>query len=226
MSRGLTAAFGSLFVPGSCCYLQRIGAGPACRPNCALLKEAWSRGGPHNPISGSASLSVATVIDCHAAGARHRKSDNRQAGRGLVLSSRFAGWFGRFCSGYAGIPASLSSTEPASRRAILIPTPINPSVGALSYETALEDPLLAEIGFAVVSELKTETSTGGLLVGALAPSLAARLVQKYSGASSLNPFLARQTMGSIGADCLVCWTTSKQTSKAISASIAWHRLRA
>ena len=39
MSRGLTAAFGSLFVQGSCCYLQRIGAGAACRPNCALLEE-------------------------------------------------------------------------------------------------------------------------------------------------------------------------------------------
>ena len=58
------------------------------------------------------------------------------------------------------------------------------SVGALSYERALEDPLLAEIGCAVASELQTETSTGSLLVEALASSLAARLVQKYISASA------------------------------------------
>ena len=28
-----------MFVQGKCCYLQRIGAGAACRPNCALLEE-------------------------------------------------------------------------------------------------------------------------------------------------------------------------------------------
>jgi AraC family transcriptional regulator len=61
-------------------------------------------------------------------------------------------------------------------------------VDALSYERAFEDPLLAEIGFAVVSELKTETSTGNLLVGALAASLAARLVQRHTGASSAQSF--------------------------------------
>ena len=58
------------------------------------------------------------------------------------------------------------------------------SVGALSYERALEDPLLAEIGCAVASELQTETSTGSLLVEALASSLAARLAQKYVSASA------------------------------------------
>ena len=61
-------------------------------------------------------------------------------------------------------------------------------VRGLNYETAFEDPLLAEIGFAVVSELKTETSTGNLLVGALAASLAARLVQRHTGASSAQSF--------------------------------------
>ncbi|WP_284275293.1 helix-turn-helix domain-containing protein [Bradyrhizobium iriomotense] len=61
-------------------------------------------------------------------------------------------------------------------------------VGALSHESAFEDPLLAEIGFAVASELKTETSTGNLLVDALAASLAARLVQRYASASSAQSF--------------------------------------
>ena len=58
------------------------------------------------------------------------------------------------------------------------------AVSALSYERAFEDPLLAEIGFAIASELQSETSAGGLLIGALASSLAARLVQKYVTASS------------------------------------------
>ena len=54
-----------------------------------------------------------------------------------------------------------------------------PAIGALRYETALEDPLLAEIGYAIASELETETSAGSLLIEGLASSLAARLVQKY-----------------------------------------------
>jgi AraC family transcriptional regulator len=58
------------------------------------------------------------------------------------------------------------------------------AVSALSYERAFDDPLLAEIGFAIASELQTETSAGRLLIGALASSLAARLVQKYVTASS------------------------------------------
>ena len=41
---------------------------------------------------------------------------------------------------------------------------VEPSaVSALSYERAFEDPLLAEIGFAIASELQSETSAGGLL---------------------------------------------------------------
>jgi AraC family transcriptional regulator len=53
------------------------------------------------------------------------------------------------------------------------------AVGALSYESALDDPLLAEIGRAVASELEAETSAGSLLIEGLASSLAARLVQRY-----------------------------------------------
>jgi len=56
------------------------------------------------------------------------------------------------------------------------------AIGTVSYEKAFEDPLLAEIGCAVASELQTETSAGSLLVETLASSLAARLVQKYVSA--------------------------------------------
>ena len=69
------------------------------------------------------------------------------------------------------------------------------AVGALSYETACEDPLLAEIGSAIASELQTETSAGSLLVGALASSLAARLLQKHVSGSSAQPFPHRPSQG-------------------------------
>jgi len=69
------------------------------------------------------------------------------------------------------------------------------AIGALNYETAFEDPLLAEIACAVVSELKTETSAGGLLVGALASSLAARLLQKHVSAPRTQLFPRRTHQG-------------------------------
>ncbi|MBR0694712.1 helix-turn-helix domain-containing protein [Bradyrhizobium lablabi] len=69
------------------------------------------------------------------------------------------------------------------------------AIDALNYETAFEDPLLAEIGYAVVSELKTETSAGGLLVEALASSLAARLLQKRASASRTQLFPRRTPRG-------------------------------
>jgi len=61
-------------------------------------------------------------------------------------------------------------------------------IGALSYESAFEDPLLAEIAHAIASELQVQTSAGSLLVEALASSLAARLVQKHISASSAQSF--------------------------------------
>ena len=69
------------------------------------------------------------------------------------------------------------------------------AVSALSYERAFEDPLLAEIGFAIASELQSETSAGALLIGALASSLAARLVQKYVTASSAQSFPRHTVQG-------------------------------
>jgi AraC family transcriptional regulator len=69
------------------------------------------------------------------------------------------------------------------------------AVGALRYETALEDPLLAEIGCAVVSELKTETSVGGLLVESLASTIAARLVQRHADTSPARSYPLLKTEG-------------------------------
>ena len=54
----------------------------------------------------------------------------------------------------------------------------------LRYETAFEDPLLAEIAHAVASELRSPTAAGGLLIDSLATCMSARLIQQYTDASS------------------------------------------
>jgi AraC family transcriptional regulator len=61
---------------------------------------------------------------------------------------------------------------------------VDPSViASLRYESSFQDPLLAEIAFAILSELQTQTSAGRLLAETLASTLAARLVQNHAGPS-------------------------------------------
>ena len=61
---------------------------------------------------------------------------------------------------------------------------VDPSViASLRYERSFRDPLLAEIAFAILSELQTQTSAGRLLAETLASTLAARLVQNHAGPS-------------------------------------------
>lgn len=57
-------------------------------------------------------------------------------------------------------------------------------IASLRYEGAFQDPLLAEIAYAILSELQSQTSAGKLLAETLACSLAARLVQHHAGPSS------------------------------------------
>jgi AraC family transcriptional regulator len=52
-------------------------------------------------------------------------------------------------------------------------------VASLRQQDSFQDPLLAEMAYALMSELETETSAGRLLADALALSLAARLVQRH-----------------------------------------------
>jgi AraC family transcriptional regulator len=70
------------------------------------------------------------------------------------------------------------------------------SISELNYESAFDDPLLAEIALAIASELQAQTSAGRLLVDALAGSLAARLVQSHIRASSAHA-LPRPTRGGL-----------------------------
>jgi AraC family transcriptional regulator len=61
---------------------------------------------------------------------------------------------------------------------------------SLRYESSFRDPLLAEIAYAIMSELQHETSAGTLLAEALALSLMARLVQNHTSVSSAVSFMS------------------------------------
>jgi len=52
-------------------------------------------------------------------------------------------------------------------------------VESLRFESSFDDPLLAEMGYAIAAELETQTSAGRVLADTLASSLAARLLQRY-----------------------------------------------
>jgi AraC family transcriptional regulator len=56
-------------------------------------------------------------------------------------------------------------------------------VPSLHYKSSFQDSLLAEIAYAILSELQAETSAGRLLAETLASSLAARLVQHHASPS-------------------------------------------
>jgi AraC family transcriptional regulator len=57
-------------------------------------------------------------------------------------------------------------------------------LASLRREDSFQDPLLAEMAYALVSELESQTSAGRLLADTLASSLAARLVQRHLWPSS------------------------------------------
>jgi AraC family transcriptional regulator len=66
-------------------------------------------------------------------------------------------------------------------------------IASLRYESGFQDPLLAEISYAIGSELQTPTSAGRLLVETLASSLAARLVQNHvSSPAQVFPRITRE----------------------------------
>jgi AraC family transcriptional regulator len=88
------------------------------------------------------------------------------------------------------LPGILHIHLPLSQlsRSNLGANPGQSGISALNFESAFEDPLLAEIANAIASELEAQTSGGSLLVEALASSLAARLVQKHVSASFAQSF--------------------------------------
>jgi AraC family transcriptional regulator len=65
------------------------------------------------------------------------------------------------------------------------------AIASLRFESSFQDPLLAEIAYAILSELQAQTSAGRLLAETLASSLAARLLQNHVSPSS--PLASRRT---------------------------------
>ena len=63
------------------------------------------------------------------------------------------------------------------------------------YERSFQDPLVAQIAFAIVSELQTPTAAGKLLAETLAASLAARLVHRHTGRSVDRDFVGLPDQG-------------------------------
>jgi AraC family transcriptional regulator len=57
------------------------------------------------------------------------------------------------------------------------------AIKSLRHEGGFHDPLLAEIAYAIMSELEHETSAGRLLAETLALGLVARLIQNHAAAS-------------------------------------------
>ena len=114
--------------------------------------------------------------------------DRRVASRGTIWLSP-PGWEGSLeiakdMRGILHIYLPLSRLSPSNLGANIDESVIS----MLSYERAFEDPLLAEIANAVVTELQAQTSAGSLLIEALSSSLAARLVQKHFSVSSDQSF--------------------------------------
>lgn len=97
----------------------------------------------------------------------------------------------------AGLPEGvleISDPLPGILHIYLPPTHFSPDslgidldksvIASLRYERAFQDPLLAEIAYAILSELQTQTSAGRLLAETVASTLAARLVQHHTSPSS------------------------------------------
>jgi AraC family transcriptional regulator len=66
---------------------------------------------------------------------------------------------------------------------------------ALRYERSFDDPLVAEIAFAIVSEMRTQTAGGRLLAETLAASLAARLVHSHTSLAPTRDFVRFPNQG-------------------------------
>ena len=62
------------------------------------------------------------------------------------------------------------------------------AIGSLRHESGFQDPLVAQIAYAIASELQTQTSSGRLLAETLASTLAVRLVQNHVSPSCAPAF--------------------------------------
>jgi AraC family transcriptional regulator len=66
---------------------------------------------------------------------------------------------------------------------------------SLRHERSFHDPLVAEIAFAIVSEMRTQTAGGRLLAETLAVSLAARLIHSHTALAPHGDFVSSPNQG-------------------------------
>jgi AraC family transcriptional regulator len=120
----------------------------------------------------------ATVVTRHRGGIKDR-----------TVSERGTIWLSP--AGGPDVVIEMSDPLPAILHIFLPPSQFSPkslgegsepfAVESLRYESTFQDPLIAEMAYAITSELQRETSVGSMLVETLASSLAARLVQNDVG---------------------------------------------
>ena len=94
-------------------------------------------------------------------------------------------------AGGPDVVIEMSDAMPAILHIYLPPSQFSPTslgegsdpsaVASLRFESSFQDPLVAEMAYAITSELQRETSVGSMLIETLASSLAARLVQNHVG---------------------------------------------
>jgi AraC family transcriptional regulator len=112
-------------------------------------------------------------------------------GNGSVITRRGGGFLDRAVSERGTIWLSppglqeesieISDPVPAVLHVYLGPSEFSPTgLASLRYESAFKDPLVAEIGYALASELENQTSAGKLLAETLALSLTVRLLQSHA----------------------------------------------
>jgi AraC family transcriptional regulator len=113
-------------------------------------------------------------------------------GNGSVVTRRGGGFLDRAVSERGTIWLSppglqeesieISDPVPAVLHVYLGPSQFSSTgLASLRYEIAFKDPLVAEIGYALASELENQTSAGKLLAETLALSLTVRLLQSHAG---------------------------------------------
>jgi AraC family transcriptional regulator len=159
-------------------------ASSADRGWSGLSAELWSHNDGIIPWE-NAWEGTEICVDIHGNG-----SVITRRGRGIVdrtVSERGTAWLspGRVQGGFIEI----SDPLPGILHIYLPPNQFSPSslgidldesaIELLRYESGFQDPLLAEIAYAIAAELQTPTSAGRLLAQTLASSLAARLIQNH-----------------------------------------------
>ena len=122
-------------------------------------------------------------------------------------------------AGGPDVVVEMSDPMPAILHVYLPPSQFSPkslgegsdpsAVASLRFESSFQDPLVAEMAYAITSELRRETSAGSMLIETLASSLAARLVQNHVGTLARD-VSARATQA--GLDRSVCSLTHHYVS--------------